>query len=281
MKLSFTTLGCPDWTLDELLKRAPGYGFDGIDFRFLKGTTELWRLPEFTSELSQTVRLLGEAGLAVTGLSSSVRVHTADVAAAQSACDELSRMVELAHGLGAPLVRVFPGNSPEVALGGGLLSEMQEQLSRYAAIGAEAGVGIAVETHDGCSGGAQIKRLLDAAGHPAGVYSLWDIHHPLRHCGETPQDTAMFLRETLGYVHWKDSRLLPGGDAVLPNRDHLCLPGEGDLPMPAFIDALREIGYDGAIAFEWEKPWVPDLPPAEIAFPRFVESMRMLLAAPV
>lgn len=278
MKLSFTTLGCPDWTLGELLERAPGYGFDGIDFRFLGGRTDLWHLSEFTQDLAQTARRIGDAGLTVSGLSSGVRVRTADGAAAQAACDELSRMVEIAHGLGAPMVRVFPGNSPDTPLEGALLHAMREQLSRYAEIGAQAGVGIAIETHDGCSSGAQVKRLLEAAGNPAGVHSIWDIHHPLRHCGESPAETAMYLCGSLGYVHWKDSRLLPGGDAQLPNRDKLCLPGEGDLPMTAFAEALREIGYDGFIAFEWEKPWVPDLPPAEIAFPRFIESMRTLFA---
>ena len=44
MKLSFSTLGCPAWTLDQIVKRAAQYRFDGIAFRGLGGELEQWRL---------------------------------------------------------------------------------------------------------------------------------------------------------------------------------------------------------------------------------------------
>ena len=66
MKRSFTTLGCPDWTLDEILRHAPAMGFDGVDFRFLEGTTTLWERPALSTQLSQSARLLADAVLEVT-----------------------------------------------------------------------------------------------------------------------------------------------------------------------------------------------------------------------
>ena len=36
MKLSFTTLGCPDWTLQQIVENAAQMGYDGIDFRGLQ-----------------------------------------------------------------------------------------------------------------------------------------------------------------------------------------------------------------------------------------------------
>jgi len=33
MKLSFTTLGCPDWSLEQIAKNARAFGFDGVELR--------------------------------------------------------------------------------------------------------------------------------------------------------------------------------------------------------------------------------------------------------
>ena len=33
MKLGFTTLGCPDWTVQEIATRAAELGFDGVELR--------------------------------------------------------------------------------------------------------------------------------------------------------------------------------------------------------------------------------------------------------
>jgi len=38
MKLGVSTLGCPDWTLDEILTRLPGYGYEGVELRGLVPT---------------------------------------------------------------------------------------------------------------------------------------------------------------------------------------------------------------------------------------------------
>ena len=36
MKISFTTLGCPDWDLDTICRRGREYGYEGVDFRGLQ-----------------------------------------------------------------------------------------------------------------------------------------------------------------------------------------------------------------------------------------------------
>ena len=33
MKLSFTTLGCPAWTVEQIATNAAQMGYDGVDFR--------------------------------------------------------------------------------------------------------------------------------------------------------------------------------------------------------------------------------------------------------
>ena len=55
MKIACTTLGCPGWTLDDILKQLAASGYDGIDFRGLGDEMEVWKMPEFS-------RVFGSSG---------------------------------------------------------------------------------------------------------------------------------------------------------------------------------------------------------------------------
>jgi len=48
MKLSFSTLACPDWTIPQITAMAAGAGYDGIELRFVQGEDSLWKLPVFS-----------------------------------------------------------------------------------------------------------------------------------------------------------------------------------------------------------------------------------------
>ncbi|RPJ51502.1 MAG: sugar phosphate isomerase/epimerase, partial [Chloroflexi bacterium] len=74
MKLSFNTLGCPKWDLATICERGQAYGFDGVDFRGYLDTLDITLLPEFTTNLKTTRQRLDNAGLAVSGVSSSIKV---------------------------------------------------------------------------------------------------------------------------------------------------------------------------------------------------------------
>ena len=74
MKISFTTLGCPEWDLDTICRRGREYGYEGVDFRGLQETMDITQLPAFTSGVAQTRRQLADAGMEVSGISSSIRV---------------------------------------------------------------------------------------------------------------------------------------------------------------------------------------------------------------
>jgi hypothetical protein len=65
MKLSFSTLGCPNWSFDEIALRASQYGYDGVAFRGIGGELDLTKVPEFfPGALANTRLRLKEAGLA-------------------------------------------------------------------------------------------------------------------------------------------------------------------------------------------------------------------------
>ena len=49
MKLAFSTLGCPEWDLDTIIRAARKYGYDGIELRALAGSLDLLSSAELTT----------------------------------------------------------------------------------------------------------------------------------------------------------------------------------------------------------------------------------------
>lgn len=47
LPISFSTLGCPDWTWKQILAQADGLGYGGIEIRGLEGEMDLTKWPGF------------------------------------------------------------------------------------------------------------------------------------------------------------------------------------------------------------------------------------------
>ena len=84
LKLSTSTLGCPGWTLAQIIENAAAMGFDAVDFRGLQDALDITTTTEFTTDLAATKRLFADAGLAISGIAISARYALEDG-------DELSR----------------------------------------------------------------------------------------------------------------------------------------------------------------------------------------------
>ena len=54
MKICFSSLACPAWTLDQVVNIAASSGYDGIELRFLEGGDSIWKLPALQGTLLQT-----------------------------------------------------------------------------------------------------------------------------------------------------------------------------------------------------------------------------------
>jgi sugar phosphate isomerase/epimerase len=274
MQLSFSTLGCPAWTFEDVLTHAKRWGFDGIEFRGLLTEIDLEKVPEFSpAQIARTRERLEAAKLRAVCLSSSVQVVAAvtDEADRRHALGTAKHYIDMANEVGAPLVRLFCGDVPT-----GMLSD--EAFDRASALLRTLGdyaqarqVTAVVETHDAFMRSDLLADLLRLTNHPA-VQALWDIHHPYRYAGETVEQTVRHLRGHIRYTHVKDSVLHDDGSSTY-------VPvGVGDVPIPDALRALHAEGYDGFLTLEWEKRWHPELTNPEIVFPHYAEQMRAWLA---
>lgn len=278
MKLAFTTLGCLEWDMPQIIEKAHTYGYAGVDFRGYLGEMQLWKTPAFSRDIGTTRRMFEDTALTIPCFGSSARMYAADPAKRGEHLDEVKRFVELCHALGVPLIRVFggalDGNSFDAAV-----PAAAEMLCQMADAARPAGVNITIETHDDWVYTDQLARVFAAVGHLDNASVLWDVNHPYRTAGETPETTWANIGPLVRYTHWKDSVLVPAANPGEKDRVALTLPGDGTLPLRDFCDTLTRGGYTGWYTLEWERKWHPELPPADIAFPRFVSTMRAFQTA--
>ena len=66
MKLSFSTLGCPRWTLKEIVATAKDLGFGGVEIRGIGDKINALEIPEFSdAEIEQTKEKIAQTGLVI------------------------------------------------------------------------------------------------------------------------------------------------------------------------------------------------------------------------
>jgi len=267
MKVAFTTLGCPNWTLDTICRRGQEYGFDGVDFRGYLDEIDITRLSLFTTQANQTRRWLSSAGLQVSGISSSIRI--CDSERRGENLDEARRTIEVAQQLGCENVRVFGSGRLEGSSHGELAQIGLDCMQAILELDGAAELHWLFETHDNWIKATNCKLLLDNIHHPA-FGALWDMGHTARVGGETPEQTYAAIGPRIGYTHVKDAVYDPAHEQAMQDGWRYVLPGQGQLPLAQAISLLRQNGYEGWILFEHEKRWHPDLEEPEVALPAFV-----------
>ncbi len=88
--LSFSTLGCPDWSFQNIVNFAVANNYNGIEIRGVQRQLDLTKCPEFSSaaNINASRKLVEEKGLRFVDLGSSAEMHHADAAERQKNLDE-------------------------------------------------------------------------------------------------------------------------------------------------------------------------------------------------
>lgn len=293
LRLSFSTLGCPDWSWHDVLRNGSKFRYDGVEIRLLSREPDLLRVPELQpGALATRRRELAEAGFQVCGLSSSARFDEPEEGQRRARFDNACRYIELAHELRASFVRVFGDVYPTGAderRKEALRETIAENLNRLGEIAASAGVEIIIETHGDFADSTHMEQLMRLVTSPA-VGVLWDTHHPWRFYDEDLTATYRRLRPWVRHTHWKDSISRPeqslSGDArAAASLAHSLMSGHkpadyvlfggGEFPIPECLKLLLDDGYSRWCSYEWEKMWHPHLEEPEIALRLFPQKMRM------
>lgn len=267
MKVSFSTLACPDWTMPQIIAMAASEGYDGIELRFVQGEDSLWKLPAFSgAELASTKRALGDRALTISCLDTSCRFHSPDAAERKRWISEGSRMADLAAELSAAGLRVFGDTIQPGTDRISTQSWIVESIRELAEITAPRGVEVWIENHGDFVASAETAAILQQAAAPS-VGVVWDPANSFVATNEQPADGAARLGVAIRHVHIKDFQR--DGD-----RMKYVLAGEGDFPLLELKTALEGLRYDRFLSFEWEKKWHPEIAKADIALPHFARWFR-------
>ena len=266
MKLAFSTLACPKWSLEQIIKVARRHGYEGLEFRLLNGEI-------LSADLDKTTRnevyaQCTAAGLKIICVDTSIKIATQNSEGRTAQIRDGMAYLEMAAEWGAPFIRVF-GGTPEGTPKAEALKASIECLTTLAKWGEEMGIKVLLETHDAFSSSAAVMEVLN---HVPQAGALWDTLHPYR-VGEQPAETATCLGGRYHHIHIKDGRRTNGESW------DLTLLGEGDVPIPAILSTLQSQGYNGWLSVEWEKKWHPEIAEPEIAIPQHAEVLHKYLAA--
>ena len=264
MKISFSTLACPDFDWTDIYSMAKDLGYDGIEIRGLGQDIFAVKAKPFTEKhLPGTINKLKSLDIEIPCLSSGCALKDKEREA--ETISEITSYIELAEKLGTPYIRILGDKEPMP------VDEVDDDyvasvLTKLADIAKEkCSVTLLVETNGVYADTKRLRALLDKVGRSE-VAALWDMHHPYRYCGESAADTIANLGTYIRYCHVKDSVMVDG-------QLQYKLMGEGDMPLQDMLDSLKATGYEGYVSLEWVKRWSNNLCDAGIVFPQYMNFM--------
>lgn len=249
-----SSLGCPEFSLEEMLAVAERHGVAAIELRALGGTTDL---PAYFAQHhgapAQLAERLRASPVRIVMFNASLHL----VGATDLERRQLLALVPWAEALGVRWLRVFDGGQSADARE---REEAGATLGWWRRLRREGGwrTDLAVETHDSLLTAEAIGRFIAAA---PGVPLIWDAHHTWRKGREDPVATWRAIRGAVAHLHVKDSVDRPSARHPFT----YVLPGDGGFPIAPLLAALCADRYAGLVSFEWEKMWHPYLPPLEDA----------------
>ncbi len=266
--LAFSTLGCPAWDFETIVKNAAEMGFSAIEVRGIGQELRAEKLPCFLPEnRRQTRELLKRYGVRICGLNTSCCFH--DAGALEASLAEGRTALALCRDMKIGAIRVF-GDSLAAGDRDEIIRQAAEGLSSLCSEAEAAGfVQVLLEVHGDFNTIEVYSKLLpQMAGHPS-FGLIWDIEHSFRAYGRDYREFYHLIRPYIRHVHVKDCRI-ENGELKIEKL------GDGQINVPEIIAELAGDGYPGFYSFEWEKRWHPDIPDPEEAFPAYVSFMNQI-----
>ena len=258
MKLCFSTLGCSDRTLEEMIALAGKYGIKNIEFRGVGGAIANTQIEDFSKDLAdQTKRRLENSGICPIVLGSSC--YFQDAESCERYVAEGMADVDVAERLGIPYIRVFGDRIVDENTTERVISALA-RICEYSKK-----VIVLLETHGDFNSVQTLAPIVEAMKGKENFGLLWDIEHTHKVYGANWEEFYSFARPYVRHVHVKD---------YSDSTKKLANIGCGDVPIRDIADRLVRDGYTGCFSLEWEKRWHPELSNIEIALDDFVRVME-------
>lgn len=264
--MSLVTSAYPDNTLEYIIEKATLLNYEGVELRPTR------RIPVPNSLKSENLKssknLLADNNIEISCISPLVTFTDENASFRLRNIDTLKSCIDIAHDMGCKRVRTFGGpisGDRNVAI-----DRVLESLSTCANYAEKKDVNIDIETHDDFNTGRIVQTVLEMVASPK-VKALYDVAWPFC-AGEPYELTIQLLRDYLDFVHLKD---------IVRNENGIryVLFGKGELKPEGIVKKLKEIGYEGYLAVEWEKDEDPNLEDSDIAAKHYAREVRRIIGS--
>jgi sugar phosphate isomerase/epimerase len=266
--LSFSTLGCPDWSFQQITDFAVRHGFKAIEVRGIQRQLDLTKCKEFSSpeNIDATLKLMKEKGLRFINLGASANLHFAEGAEREKNLDEARKFIDLAAKINCPYIRVFPNIFPKDQDKNTTMTLIAKGLSDLGNYAKDKKVMVLMETHGEVVMMNDIEKIMQLTSN-SNVGLVWDVANMWSVTKEPPVDVYQKLKRYIHHTHIKDLKVVDG-------KEHYTLLGQGEVPIFKAIDVLAKDGYKGYYSFEWEKLWHPEIAEPGIALADYAKLMK-------
>jgi sugar phosphate isomerase/epimerase len=268
LRLSFSTLGCPDWDFQKITDFAVQHDYTGVELRGLLHEMDLTKCKEFNTaeNRSATIHIMKEKGLQFVDLGSSAKMHIADPTERKKNLDEGRRFIDLAEQVNCPFVRVFPNGFPKDQDKSQTMDLIIKGLLELGEYAKGSDVSVLMETHGELTKTDDLETIMKSAQHEhTGL--VWDVANMWTITKESPADVYKRLNKYIRHTHIKDAKIVDG-------KVQYVFMGQGEVPIFQAIDLLAKGGYKGYYSFEWEKLWHPELAEPELALADYPKAMK-------
>lgn len=295
MKLAGHTMGTPEYSLPEAIALFAKIGLEGIEI-IIANDGYPCAIPEDATDeqVLEVKRMVEQAGLKVSGITPYLNLfNSLDEEERQKECEGLKRVIEMAHLLDAPNIRIYGGKfvEGETDPDGQKRAQLIKSMRECGETCKPYGIRLCMENHFGTMTTtakitASIAQEID---HP-NVGILYDQANIAFFPAEEYKEAIALQKDKIFYVHCKDL-VYRNGVAEKPvftmvshiNEEdrtvHSRIPGDGILDWKGILTELKGIGYDGWISLEYERRWQKlDLPDASIGMPKGLSHIRDILS---
>jgi sugar phosphate isomerase/epimerase len=268
LKPAYSTVACPEWTLEQAAKAAGEWGWAGLELRtFGSGATQFACEP-FLTATEKTRRILAAAGVAPLCLATSVRVDEKIYPPAigrvitdmERSVRQAKRAVDLAAQIECPFVRVFGFEASERGGRKSAIERIAWRLSMALDHCRNTGVRLVLENGGSFCTATDLMEIMDKVDHPllGAAYSM-----PVAHAaGENAVGGINVLGERLLIAKIRDIE-----------RGRPCPLGLGGVPCGEFVRSLASAGFDGPLVYEWDRAWLEGLDAPERVLPEAVKTI--------
>ncbi|MBA4168045.1 MAG: sugar phosphate isomerase/epimerase [Chitinophagaceae bacterium] len=262
-KFSFSTLGCPDWDLPQVIEFASAHQYKAVEIRGLMRELDLSKSKHFNSpaSIAETKKMFSDKNIAIAGLGASCELHYKDPSVRQKNLDEAKRFIVIAEKLGAPMVRVFPNRFLKDIPRDESITLISERLRELGNHAVGSGVRVLMETHGDLLLSDDLLTIMQSSGNE-NTGLVWDVANMWSKYKEPPLTVYNKLKNYIYHSHIKDVKMNN-------NDEKIVLLGRGDVPVFEAMDIMNKNGFRGYFSFEWEKLWNPELEAPEVAFADF------------